>query len=550
MTGSGKLASLPARRQPQLPYIVHLARLSSSLFAAALFATPAMAVAQSVAGPLDNAAVLPGGVFRLTLAPRWEAATLRFGSPIDGGSATEDVGGFLSSDSLGVSHAPSLAEFEQRVRDVSGDGAFRMSLGVARVRAQSRATVVPLTLEYGIGRRIAVGVTIPLVRSVVNLAVSGNTRDSVANAGLSPASYNPGEANRLTTLATQFTTALSQLRSRNPTCFGGSPGAGCAPVLALDNAARAYAALIAGTYGTTAIVPAAGTAPHDSVLARLISFNDQFRAALGQPATANPISIRPLGALPIAIADLHTLVTDSTFGIRADSLLPLDRMTLGDVEASITIGLVDRWAATAGPRIRASATALFRAGTGRPGRPNVLLDATTGDGQHDIEGRLAVDAFVSRRFIVGMNGRYVVQLADELDMRIPLRGVRLLPAARRQLTRRDLGDELALDIRGHFALSTYLGGTAAYGFARRGADAYPAVPDGDGFISPSRSVQTLAVGMTYSTLDAFARGKSRLPLEVGYQHRQAFAGSGGAPLTFSEVVALRVYAGGGRKHVR
>ena len=400
---------------------MYSARLFSSLLGAALLAPFAQALTQNGPGPLDNAAVLPAGTLRFRIAPRWTAADRRFGSPIDGGSTTQDFAAFLSADSLGVREVPSLGTFEQRIRAVSAASDFRLSLGTTRIRAQSRSTSVPINIEYGLGLRFALSVSVPIVRSVINLVANGNANDSTANAGISPRVYNEAEASRLATLASQFSSALSQLRSRYPSCFSATPGAGCSAIAQLDTTARSYAVLVAATYGAVALVPVAGSAAHDAVLARLISLNDQFRAALGLAPSINPIGIRPLGALPIADADLQRLVTDTTFGIQADSLVPVERTSIGDVEVGLTFRIVDRWNSLVGPKIRASATALYRAGTGRPGRPSVLLDAATGDGQADVEGRFALDARVTRRVVASVAARYTVQMADELDMRLPRR---------------------------------------------------------------------------------------------------------------------------------
>ncbi len=550
MTGRGKIASLPLCSQPLLPHFVHSARLFSSLLGAALLAPFAQALTQVAPGPLDNAAVLPAGTLRFGIAPRWTAADRRFGSPVDGGSTSQDLAAFLSADSLGVREAPSLTPFEDRIRAVSAVPAFRLSLGTTRVRAQSRSTSVPLTIEYGLGRRFALMVSVPIVRSVTNLVADGNVNDSTANAGISPRVYNEAEASRLTTLASQFSSALSQLRSRYPACFGASPGAGCPAIAQLDASARSYAGLVAGTYGAVALVPLAGSAAHDSVLARLISFNDQFRAALGLAPTINPIGIRPLGALPIANADLQRLVTDTTFGITADSLGPVQRVSLGAVEVGLTVGLLDHWNALAGPKIRASATALYRAATGKPGRPSVFLDAATGDGQADIEGRFAFDARVARRVVASAWASYTLQMSDEIDMRVAQAGVRLLPVSQRSTVTRNLGDQVGIDGRASYFLNGYLAGIAMYGFSRRGSDVYtPDLATGglQAFSSPAQSVQSLGIGLTYSTLDAFSRGRGRVPMEVAWLHRQAFAGSGGAPRTFSDAVELRFYAGGSRR---
>jgi hypothetical protein len=266
---------------------------------------------------------------------------------------------------------------------------------------------------------------------------------------------------------------------------------------------------------------------------------------LGLSASANPIAIRPRGALPIGVADLQRIVTDSIFGIAADSLNQVELMTLGDVEAGLTISLLDRWSAPGTRRMRATASAIYRAGTGRAPRPNILLDAATGDGQNDLEGRLAADMMIGSRFMGSVLARYTLQMADQVDMRLPSAGIRLVPFSARDTLDRNLGDQSALDVRGHFSVSRYLGFFAGYGFWRNGNDTYSS--GAAEFSSPARGAQSFSIGMTYSTFDAFLRGRAWAPMEIGFIHRQVFSGTGGVPRYFTDAVELRIYAGGNRR---
>jgi hypothetical protein len=54
--------------------------------------------------------------------------------------------------------------------------------------------------------------------------------------------------------------------------------------------------------------------------------------------------------------------------------------------------------------------------------------------------------------------------------------------------------------------------------------------------------QQLGFGITYSTLAAYARRRTWLPIEVSYLHASTFAGSGGVvPRLRTDQLALRVY---------
>lgn len=142
-------------------------------------------------------------------------------------------------------------------------------------------------------------------------------------------------------------------------------------------------------------------------------------------------------------------------------------------------------------------------------------------------------------------------MANEADAQVAAPDVRLRPASTRATLQRNLGDEIGIDAFGRNHVSRYLGAFAAYGFSRRGSDVDvpPAASSTIGFTSPVRSAQTVAVGITYSTVDAFQRGKFWAPMEFGFLHRQTIIGAGGAPRVLSDAVELRGLRGGSRRAV-
>ena len=63
-----------------------------------------------------------------------------------------------------------------------------------------------------------------------------------------------------------------------------------------------------------------------------------------------------------------------------------------------------------------------------------------------------------------------------------------------------------------------------------------------GYSTPATTVQALFFGASYSTMNAFVRGKSRWPLEVIYSHGLVVGASGGViPATVTDRIELRIY---------
>jgi hypothetical protein len=207
--------------------------------------------------------------------------------------------------------------------------------------------------------------------------------------------------------------------------------------------------------------------------------------------------------------------------------------------------------------------ALVRLGTGTPDDPLQLLDLGTGDGQHDVEVQLAADAVSGRRLAASLVARYGVQLADELDVLLP---DTFLPdgyplATNLQRVRRDLGDYLELEIAPRYALTELIAVGAHYRFRSKGEDTYelpllPPTAAAGGWSEPTSPGPGTATrehlagfGVVLSTLAAYARGETRVPVEVSYRHARTVAGAGRlAPHGSRDELTLRVFVNlfGGR----
>ena len=144
--------------------------------AAALVSVFALAVLpRSVVAQGEDAAQLRPGTLRITLAPDWSRWDHRFGEGTPGYAkgALEPAGIDFSSDSLGIGQLPFLQGVQTRVRNLTGLSAFRLNLGRAQLTLNTSVRVVPLGLELGVTRRLAIGVVVPIVRSRVEAFLLG-----------------------------------------------------------------------------------------------------------------------------------------------------------------------------------------------------------------------------------------------------------------------------------------------------------------------------------------------------------------------------------------
>ena len=64
----------------------------------------------------------------------------------------------------------------------------------------------------------------------------------------------------------------------------------------------------------------------------------------------------------------------------------------------------------------------------------------------------------------------------------------------------------------------------------------------EGSVLPTATtVQRLGVGLRYSTVLSYLRGRARYPIELSYHHLETITGDAGAPKLFREIIQLRLY---------
>jgi hypothetical protein len=271
------------------------------------------------------------------------------------------------------------------------------------------------------------------------------------------------------------------------------------------------------------------------------------------------VSATPVGAAPVAYRDFQTIVVDSAFGIRSDTLQTIETRTYGDFELGAKFLLWDntgkigdlpqRADLRSGIRGRVAVAAVYRFGIGLLDSPDNFVDLSIGDAQDDIEGRVFADVLFGQRFWLSLAGRYTYQRPDVQTFRVPSGPDDPFPqVARRGSFTRDLGDVIAMDISPRYAVNDAFGFGAHFSYRSKGEDVYSGTAASPAGVEAallnagtSMSVQQAALSVTYSSMASYARGITRLPMEVNLLIGRTLRGDGNAPKYSTTALTFRFW---------
>ncbi|HEY5218192.1 MAG TPA: hypothetical protein VIJ16_00220, partial [Gemmatimonadaceae bacterium] len=376
---------------------------------------PCTARAQADLGHLDDATVLPKGQFRFQAITAWTRYDSRF-APAGSASPTIPLGSEYSFDSLGVSQLPAFSGTQSAIQALTGSP-FHLSLGSTQAAADARVTVTPLRAEYGLTRRITLGIMLPLVRTRTSILLRVNPNGNEGNVGINPASVNASALARDSEVVAQLVGAAATLQAESQSCqANANANANCSGILArqqdvnaLLQSATGFATAFSAVYGANsqlkgaAVVPVAGSAADSLVRGRLTQLDSSFGAFLN---TGSLITSTPAAAGGVVgTSDLAALLNDP--GVAGfDSLKTTVRIGTGDVELSAAFLLFDGFTDTAATstralRGRATLTGTFRLPTGQLSSTTNPLDIATGRGTSAVDARLAT--YIQRGSRLGMS---------------------------------------------------------------------------------------------------------------------------------------------------
>jgi hypothetical protein len=505
----------------------------------------------------EDALVLSRGIVRLGFAPTWTRFDQRYRANGD----VESLAADLSTDTLGVSQLSILTPLQDRIATLTGLPDVRVSLGRARADHDASILTVPLSAEIGIGGRLSLGFIVPIVRTRSHVLFSLNPSVNEGNVGINPALDSDAARQQNETLLAQFATAISALEALIAACENPAnpdprcPQARMPAARQLASDASDFAGGLGDTYSEFGpFVPLANSALDTAIRARIASFAQSFT----DYAIADITSNGPRGATIAGFADLSRILTDSTFGLRAEPLATRTRTSVGDIEVGARLQLVNTVRRDTlqryGSGVRAAVGAFFRLGTGKANDPDDFVDIPSGDGQNDVEARTYWDFLLGSRFALGAVGRYVWQMPDREVARIAGPHQLFAPYWRRYEVERDLGDIVDVEVTPRIGLGDFFSLMAQYRVRRKAEDRHTgrfnATDELGEAVELDASILDLeteqredrvSIGLGYSTLASVARRRARIPLEIFMQYGESIRGSGGrTPKVSVAVIHVRV----------
>ena len=546
----------PARRHP---------RIFTAVAVLCSLAGPSLH-AQATLSHTEDAIPIPGRWFRFTIGNAWT----RYDSRFQQDGTLRSLGDEFSTDSLGPRQLPLVAPIESALQTLTNNPNQRLTFGRLEVRSDARIVTTPIALEYGVTRRIAIGVMVPLVQTrrtaqtLVNQRATGDTTKT-SNVGLLPTAQRQDAATRNLAFVTALTQAATNLTGLLGRCTQNPAAAECNPVRGKE--ADAAAAAKRANDFANAVRTAYGVTPQTALVAPLE--NSQLAKTIEAQRGALETQIKSY--LPSAtIGALSTVATTefsyidlqgraglpgllgSPIGGSLDSLATTERINIGDVELRARVLLIDHTQRDSlplrGPQVRLAVGGIFRFATSRPDTARNLTDIGTGEGG-GAEVRSALDVMAGR---VGATvaARYAKSFAR--DVEVPLVGYPIggFPYPEFGTASRTAGDVFGLDVTPRVFVGDWLAFEGQYGFERTGEPTFTGASESpcsacvatESSLLPSEmSVQRVGFGVRYSTVDSFLRGRARYPIEVSYRHLETITGDEGAPKLFRDQLQLRIY---------
>jgi len=502
--------------------------------------------AQSTTSLLPDAALLPRGEIRLRVL----SGFTRYDELLDGSdtlASPRNLAADMQRPMLGTAEIPLLIPAQSAIQTLLGEPDFQISAGQMVATANSRVVTAPLVLEYGLTRRLSIGVVVPFVETRTTLYQQLNPRPDAANVGPNPALTNTALLASNAALVASLRSAAAALQQRLTACQSSPGDPGCAALLAQQSTASSliaatspFASALASLYGTDPDNPGQPFVPVGTDQAGIDAQIANYRTAYAQLLGSDMITGGVAGAGgPAARAQLQALM----LALRRDTLQTTNRTSIGDVSVGASYQLANTFddSVSSGLRYRIAVNGTFRFGTGEPADRNRAFDIGTGYGQPGVQGSAAADVQF-RRFMATALGSYTVQLGSIGVGAIPNPDNNFFPLTVAIPGTYSAGDALTLSLIPRYRLSGFLSLDGYYDLLRTGADRYTGSTSAAAASAPATTAQQLGVGFTYSTLVGPDRAPGRLPVEISFSHLETLSGSGGpVPKTFRDQVEMRVY---------
>ncbi|MBY0489709.1 MAG: hypothetical protein K2R93_07690 [Gemmatimonadaceae bacterium] len=542
----------------------------AALLLAAWHGLAQSAAAQTVTGVGDDAIPLPKRGWRFGIGGLWNDYTSVYTPNGSGGLTRQPLYGGFNTSAAGVAQFPTLSAAETALRTLTGDSKFQLSLGALETRAAVRQSIAPLSVDYGVTKRLSLRLVVPYVESRDATQFLLNRTGAATDIGINPAATATGSGARGTNgaLLAQIDAARSTLSGELARCaVAAATGCdviranamGAQTLLSRSLTVRSALAALYGT-GTAAgapVVPVSGSSVQTAVSATIAALRSDF-VALGITNLTSSAAPVPATTIMGPGGGFSRIASDSAFRVGYATRGNTRRAGIGDIDLTATYLLFDSFRADQVTRlfenrraVRSTITAGWRFGVAGADRTDDAFDVPIGEGANALLVRSTTDLVWSRRLWLSATLRAAKPLSDAVAVILPFRDVAGLfaPVQVGQATRA-LGMRYDLELAPRVAIGQFFGLSGALLLRHWGEDSYRAL-GADSLaggvttdLTPSRTLRAVSIGATFSTLASYTRGRSRFPAEVIYTHTEPLGASGGAvPAVATERLELRVYRG-------
>ena len=530
----------------------------------ALALIPATIRAQVTLTHTEDAAPVPTGVLRLRVTTGWSRIDERFTA-----TGRRSLSDEIATDSLGPRQLPLLQPVESALQALTSSTSTRLTLGRLGATSGARTVVTPIALEYGLTRRLSVGLLIPIVqtRRAIHVTVNDDTLHP-ANVSFVPSRLRSSASQANAQVYTAFSRAADSLATLLTRCPANPTASGCATVNA--NTADASATQLAARRYADAVKSGLGTDTSTALIAPREN-SDLAKAIDAQRLATNIRLQKYLGSN--AGSGTGVFTSSSTFSyidLQGRTPTPgLLRSALGGGLDSIQT--IDRPGFLRGLSVAAQYLVFdgFRMDTVAPGAFQsrlavggaLRMGSTPSDSGHKLgtiePGRgSGFELHSAMDFIRGNLGGTVALGLDVASPRTVDASLYGDPEAYFSVpvfgsVTATPGSIATLDVTPRYLIGDLFAIDGHYGLERTGAttlspiDAAPACAV-CGSLSPvtgipARTAHRVGFGFRYSTVAAYERGDTGFPAEISFTHLETISGDPGVAKVQRDQIQVRLF---------
>jgi len=261
----------------------------------------------------------------------------------------------------------------------------------------------------------------------------------------------------------------------------------------------------------------------------------------------------------VTTKDLTFISSQHAQGLVLDTLLDESHNGWGNIEAFGKIvwlgepGQQVRLAERQGVHVRSAIVGGALLGTGVQGDPRDPFSTGTSDRARAFVARSATDLIVGAHFFASIVGRYEKPFSDNVVVAVHPGNNPFSSDAVGFVAQRKLGSSYELEFTPRYQLGRYFALGFQYRYHHGAQDSYTGTTTttvGDTSVTLDASTldagtelteHRIGFGVVYSAVDAYTRNRSRLPIEVTFEHYKVISVSGARPKDSQTMFSVRFF---------